>query len=163
MKLFWIANIVFFAFLEYYSIGVMFAAKKCGEKYKECLIPFYAMYCVGHMVKNFSILTIPVQKFHKMFLTLYLMAAGSLLYACWGQNNLPTISADALWQIMAVPFGIAVLLMYASIMVSSRKIYRRFNVEQEVLYTVLSMPLVTIPFLYWFVSKKQPREREAMY
>ena len=89
MKLFWIANIVFFAFLEIYSIGVMFAAKKCGERYLKCLIPFYAMYCVGHMVKNFSIMTIPVQKFHKMFLTLYLMAAGALLYACWGQNNLP--------------------------------------------------------------------------
>ena len=163
MKLFWIANIVFFAFLEIYSIGVMFAAKKCGERYLKCLIPFYAMYCVGHMVKNFSIMTIPVQKFHKMFLTLYLMAAGALLYACWGQNNLPAISAEALWQIMAVPFGLAVLLMYASIMISSRRIYRRFNVEQEVLFTLLSLPLITVPFLYWFVSKRQPRDREAMY
>ena len=163
MKLFWIANIVFFAFLEIYSIGVMFAAKKCGESYLKCLIPFYAMYAVGHMVKSFSIMTIPVQKFHKMTFTLYLMAAGALLYACWGQNNLPTISAEALWQIMAVPFGIAMLLMYASIMISSRRVYRRFNVEHEVLYTVLSLPLITVPFLYWFVSKRQPRDREAMY
>lgn len=163
MKLFWIANIVFFAFLELYSVGVMFAAKKCGERYKECLIPFYAMYSVGYMVKSFSILTIPVQKFHKMFFDLYLLAAGSLLYACWGQNNLPAISAEALWQIMAVPFGIAVVLMYSSIIISSRRVYRRFNVEQEVLYTVLSLPLITVPFLYFFVSKRQPREREAMY
>ena len=163
MKLFWIANIVFFAFLELYSLGVMFAAKKCGEKYKLCLIPFYAMHSVGYMVKDFSLLTIPVIKYHMMFLELYLVAAGSLLYACWGQINLPAISAEALWQIMAVPFGLAVILMYASIIVVSRRVYRRFNVEHEILYTVLSLPLITVPFLYWFVSRRQPREREAMY
>lgn len=163
MKLFWIANVVFFAFLEFYSIGVMFAAKKCGERYKKCLIPFCAMDSVQYMVKKFSILTIPVQKFHMMFIELYLLAAGSLLYACWGQNNLPTISAEALWQIMAVPFGIAVLLMYSSIIIVSRRVYRRFNVQQEGLYTVLSLPLITVPFLYWFVSRREPRQREEMY
>lgn len=163
MKLFWIANIVFFAFLELYSVGVLFVAKKCGEEYKKCLIPFYAMYSVGNIVKGFSVLTIPVKKFHMMLLELYLLAAGALLYACWGQYNLPAISAESLWQIMALPIAIAVALMYASIMVSSRKVYRRFRIYHEVLYTVLSLPLITVPFLYWLVSRREPRKLEDMY
>lgn len=164
MKTFWIANIIFFALLELYSVGVMFAAKRCGEKdYKKSLIPFYSFYLVRKIVNGFSVMTIPVRKYHVMFLELYLVAAGALLYACWGSTNLPEISASALWEIMAVPIGISVLTMYGSLLVSSQKVYRRFRVEHEGRMTLLSAPLVTIPLLYWLVSKREPRLMKDMY
>lgn len=163
MKIFWIANIMFFVLLELYSVGVMFAAKRCGEDYKKSLIPFYSFYLVQKIVNNFSVLTIPVQKFHVMFLELYLLATGALLYACWGSTNLPEISASALWEIMAVIIGIAVLAMYGSILVSSCKVYRRFRVEREGLMVLLSLPLVTVPLLYYYVSRREPRLLKDMY
>ena len=164
MKIFWIANIIFFAFLELYSVGVMFAAKRCGEKdYKKSLIPFYSFYLVQKMVDSFAVMTIPVRKFHIMFLELYLVAAGALLYACWGSTNLPEISASALWEIMAVIIGIVAVAMYGSLLVSSQKVYRRFRVEHEGWMVVLSVPLVTIPLLYWYVSRREPRLMKDMY
>ena len=163
MKVFWIANIIFFVFLELYSVGVMFAAKKCGEDYKKSLIPFYAFYLVQNMVKDFSLLTIPVRQFHKMFIQLYLLAAGALLYACWGSTNLPQISADALWEIMVVVLGIALLTMYGALMVSSYKLYRRFRVEREGLMVALSLPVVTLPVLYWLISMREPKPLKDVF
>lgn len=162
MKL-WIATMVFFVFLEFYSVGVMVAAKKCGENYMKCLIPFYAIYVAGKMAKGFSVLTIPVKRFHFMFIELFLIGFFALLYACWGDMNLPKISSDALWQIMAIILVIVIVLMYFSLLLVSRKIYRRFNVKREKLFVLLSVPLITIPFLYWIASKNQPRSLTDMY
>lgn len=157
--------IAILAFVEAYSVGVLFLAKKAGEKgYLKCLIPFYAFYVTNRLTGIFKVFTIPVQKLHG---TLAIVSAVSLLamtYACWGEGHLPAESAPSLWQIMGVVLILCGLLFWTAMLESSRKIFRRFNVKREGLATVLSAFIVTIPFLYvFFAQKNTPRALNDMY
>jgi len=152
------------AFIEFYSLGVWAAAKKAGER--RCglaFIPFYAFYLTGKMTGEFTILTIPVKKYHGFMLVITLLGLGAHLYASWGATGLPAVSSEALWQIMYIVFVLAAGLAYISLLTSSRKFYRRFNIARENLFVLLSVPIVTLPLLYIAASKNPPRPLSEMY
>ncbi len=152
-------------FIELYSVGVMALAKKAGESdYLYCLIPFYAFYMTNRLTGLFAVLTIPVRKFHGMMAIICAVSLGAMLYACWGDSHLPSLSAPSLWQIMGVVLGLCALLAWVAIVASSRKLFRRFNVEKEKTATLLAAFIVTAPFMYLFVAKTHsPRALKDMY
>lgn len=153
------------AFIELYSIGVSFLAKKVGEKdYKLCYIPFYAFYVVNRIAGVFKVLTIPVRKFHGMMIAVSLVGIFALLYACWGDIHLPIQSSPALWQIMGVVLAVCGLLFWLAILSSSRKIFRRFNVKREGWATLIAALTITVPFQYIYYAKhNEPRSLKDMY
>lgn len=157
--------IAILAFVELYSIGVMLLAKKAGEKdYLKCLIPFYAFYVTNRLTGVFRVFTIPVQKFHGMMAILSGVSLLALLYACWGDTHLPAQSIPSLWQIMGAVLVLCALVFWTSILESSRKIFRRFNVKREGLMTFLSAFVITVPFLYVvYAQKNTPRALKDMY
>lgn len=157
--------IAILAFVELYSVGVLFLAKKTGEKdYWKCLIPFYAFYVTNRLTGSFKVFTIPVQKFHGTMVILSLVSILATTYACWGDSHLPQESIPSLWQIMGVILVLCALVFWTSMLESSRKIFRRFNVEKEGLATFLSAFVITIPFAYIICAqKKQPRDIKDMY
>ena len=157
--------IAILAFIELYSVGVLFLAKKTGEKdYKLCLIPFYAFYVVNRLTGVFKVLTIPVQKFQGMVAILCTVSIFAMLYACWGDNNLPEASIASLWQIMGVVMGLCAFLFWFALVSSSGKLFRRFNVKKEGAATLLSALVITIPFMYAYYAKKNtPRALKDMY
>ena len=157
--------IAMLVFIELYSVGVMALAKKAGEcDYWHCLIPFYAFYMTNRLTGVFSVLTIPVKKFQGMMGIICAVSLGAMLYACWGDENLPALSAPSLWQIMGVVMGLCAFLAWLALIASSRKIFRRFNVDKEKTSTFLAAFIITAPFMYMFVAKNnQPRALKDMY
>ena len=157
--------IAILAFIELYSVGVAFLAKKVGEEdYKLCYIPFYAFYVANRITGIFKVLTIPVQKFQGMMATVSAVSIFAMLYACWGDNHLPIQSSPALWQIMGVVLGLCGLLFWLAILSSSRKMFRRFNVKKEGLATLLAALVITVPFQYiYFAKRNEPRSLKDMY
>ena len=153
------------AFIELYSVGVLLLAKKTGERdYKLCLIPFYAFRVVNRMVGEFKVLTIPVHKFQGMAAIFCAVSVGAMVYACWGDANLPALSVPALWQIMGVVMGICFLCLWNGLVASSRKLFRRFNVRREGLATLFSALVITIPFQYaYYANRNEPRDLKDMY
>ena len=157
--------IAILAFVEVYSIGVTLVAKKLNERdWKLCLIPFYAFYVVNRITGGFNVLTIPVKKYHGMMMILSLLSVGAFTYGCWGDTHLPIESSPSLWQIMGVILFLCAFLTWFSLLASSTKIYRRFNVKRDKLAIWLSVIVVTIPFLYaYYANKNEPRSLKDMY
>lgn len=159
-----IAIICILAFIEYYSLGVMFVAKKACEKdYKLAFIPFYSFFLVGKITGIFTVLTIPVKKYHSFMLTIVTVGLLAFVYALWGDLRLPKVSAMALWEIMSIIFVICILLWYVSLLIASKKVYRRFNIEKENLAILFSMFIITIPIMYYIASKNTPKTPSEMY
>ena len=157
--------IALLVFIELYSIGVMLLAKKTGEKDALlCLVPFYAFKVANRLTGTFAVLTIPVKKYHSMVAILVVVSLLAMVYGCWGDINLPVESIDSLWQIMGVVMGLCGLLFWISLIASSRKVFRRFNVDWEKTATLIAALVITIPFMYIFVAlNKTPRELKDMY
>ncbi|MBQ8322824.1 MAG: hypothetical protein IJX91_02540 [Clostridia bacterium] len=152
------------AFVELYAIGAAAAARKCGEKdWKKCFIPFYAFYVINRMTGGFTVLSIPVRKMHGMLIALTAVILAACAYTFWGQKNLPELSAGPLKQIMTVIVVFCAFLAYVTLVLSAKKIYRRFNVKREGAFTLLSLLVVTIPVLFCYVSKNEPKTLKEMY
>lgn len=157
--------IAILAFVELYSIGVACVAKKLNESdWKKCFIPFYAFYVVNRVSGGFNVLTIPVKKYHSMMAILSIVSVFAFLYACWGDTHLPIESSPSLWQIMGVILFLCGFLAWFSLLASSIKIYRRFNVKRDKLAIWLTVVVVSIPVLYAYSAKKnEPRSLKDMY
>ncbi|MBR1868118.1 MAG: hypothetical protein IJ800_06050, partial [Clostridia bacterium] len=138
---------------------------KAGEKdAKLCFIPFYAFWVANRLTGVFSVLTIPVKRFHVYVVELVAIVLLAFVYGCWGEGNLPEPSIPALWQIMGVIMGICAFLLWMALLSSSGKIYRRFNAERENAAKWLSSLVITIPFIYvYYAVKNTPRELKDMY
>lgn len=150
--------------VEVYSLGVVFLAKKCGEKSPwKNMIPYFAFKTARRISGPFAVLTIPVKKMAGTMVFVSVAAVLACLWAEWGDSSLPLISSEALWQIMWVVMCICALVAYMTVISCSAKLYRRFNVKNETLYVLLSLFLVTVPFLYIVVSRNQPRTMREMY
>lgn len=164
MVRFWITALCILAFIEYYSVGVMLLAKKAGEKdAKKCLIPFYAFFVVGRLTGGFKVLSIPVKKFHIVMVEYVAFILLAILYACWGDLNLPRESSEALWEIMWVVIALMAFLACGSLIVSSARLFRRFNVKRENITAALCLFMVTIPVIYAYVSRNEPKAFSDMY
>lgn len=159
-----VASACILAFIEYYSLGVMCIAKKAGiDNYKKALIPFYAFYLARKISGIFTILTIPVKKFHTYMLTLVILGILALIYASWGSIRLPAVSAESLWQIMSIILILCSLLAWAGLVISSKKIFRVFKVKNQALMTGLSFLILPIPILYMASSKNIPDAPSELY
>lgn len=150
--------------VEYYSVGVVFLARSYGMKnYVKSFIPFYAFKTAREIGGPFSILTIPVKKFAGMMITVSVLALLALLYASWGNYNIPEPSRTSLWQIMWLIIGLSACIFYAGMVCVTPKICRRFNVEREKLCVFLSLFILPVPFIYYFASKNPHRCDADMY
>ena len=151
-------------YVELYSAGVYAVAKKTGmPKAWKNFIPFYAFRTVGSLTMGFSVMMIPVRKMAATMAVLSVAALAACAYGVWGEYHLPEVSRASLWQIMLVIIGLCAALFYFCILVSSKKVYRRFRVRHEGLYFLLSLPLITVPVLYAIVSRAAPRTDAEMY
>lgn len=159
-----IAVIVILSFIEVYSLAIMVLAKKAGiNNYRMAFIPFYSFLLVGKIIGVFSIMTIPVKKYHSYMLTIFIIFMLALIYANWGTINLPEVSSDALIQIMSILYVLCALLTWISLIITSKKIFRKYRITKEKTFTLLTVFVITIPFLYLYASKNSPRTLKEMY
>ena len=145
-------------FSYYYSIGVYFVLKKLGyEKAWQAFIPFYAFQLTNKAAGTFSVFTIPVKKYTPMVILLTIVTCLACLYGFWGNEYLPELSVGPLWEIMALVIGICALILYASLITSSLKLFLRFKLEHTKLITFLVCLILPLPFVYIYLSKKELR------
>lgn len=160
----WITLLCIVCFIEIYSIGVYFLAKKAGEKSPaKCFIPFYAFLSVNRLTGGFKVLSIPVKRFHFMMVEVVAVALGALLYACWGENTLPEISRVCLWEIMSIVFVLMALIAWVALFSSSNRLAMRFNVKRAWLFSLSCALVVFLPVAYIVASKNSPRALNEMY
>ena len=152
------------AFIELYSLGVFFLAKRNGdEKPWKNFIPYYAFRTARRLSGRFTVLTIPVTKMAGTLIFTSVVATLATLWGIWGESNLPTLSSSSLWEIMALVIGLCIGVSYYTLVAASGKLYRRFRIEREKLFTVLSLLVVSMPVLYFIASKNEPRTDKEMY
>lgn len=150
--------------VEYYSLGVFFLAKGFGmEKPYKNFIPFYAFKTARQISGPFTVLTIPVKRFATTVIIVSCISIFALLFAVWGDTNLPYDSMVSLWQIMWLVMGLMIGIFYLSIVSIMPKMCRRFSVDREKLFVVLSLLIVTIPVLFYLMSKNPPKADKDMY
>ena len=146
------------AFVYYYSIGVYFVMKKLGvEKPWMAFSPFYAFQMVNKEAKTFTVFTIPTRKYMLTVIILVVVCLLASLYGLWGNENLPIQSVGPLWEIMALVMSFCVLIFYASLYSSSKKLFLRFKVERAGILLLLIALILPIPFVYIYLSKKELR------
>ena len=153
------------AFIEYYSLGVYFMAKKCGYKNPSlCFIPFFAFKVQNEFTGVFTVLTIPVKKYHGMMISFFAVILLSCFYLFWGQENLLDKNAkQSLKSIMLLIIVVCALLIEISLLFGVKKAYRKMNVERENLFTFLSVIPLFIPPLMFVASKNTPKTDSEMY
>lgn len=164
MKILIIVAVSILIFMEILSIGVYFCARKCGIKNAErAFIPFVTFAVLQKITGTFSVFTIPVKHLCALVVEVTAVALLAALFGLWGDSNLPQISQNALWDIMALPIAVCGLLFYAVIIKASQTVWRRFRISKEGLWVLMGMALVTLPVLYIWVSKRTPRLLSEMY
>ena len=164
MKTLIIVSAIVLICIEIFSVGVYLCAKKCGvERAATAFIPFGAFAVLPKITGDFSLFTIPVKHLLALMIELAAIALAAALFGLWGTDNLPQISKDALWDIMALPIIVSALLFYAVTIKASQTVWRRFRIPQEGLWTAISLAIVTLPVLYILASKRTPRLLSEMY
>ncbi len=164
MKTLIIVAVSILIFMEILSIGVYFCARKCGVKNaKAAFIPFVTFTVLQKITGTFSVFTIPVKRLCALIAELTAVALLAALCGLWGTSNLPQISKDALWDIMALPIAVCILLFYAVMIKASQTVWRRFRIPKEGLWVLMGMAVVTLPLLYALASKRTPRMLSEMY
>ena len=159
-----ITILIMLAFVEWYAFGVYCLAKKAGEAdVVRCFIPFYAFAMTRRLTGEFKILTIPVKNFAGMMAEVAGVTLLALMYACWGDAHLPDLSANALWEIMSVIFLLMAVVAWIAFLISSERLFRRFNVQKKGLCVLLCALVISIPLVYVFASKNTPRLLKDMY
>ena len=151
-------------FIELYSLGVFFLAKRNGdEKPWKNFIPYYAFRTARRLSGRFTVLTIPVTKMAGTLVFTSVVATLATLWGIWGDCNLPALSSESLWQIMALVIGLCIGVSYYTVVAASAKLYRRFRIQRERLFTVLSLLVLSLPVLYCIASRNEPRSDGEMY
>ena len=153
-----------FLFVELYSVGIYFLALNYGlPNPLKVFLPFYCFTYARKLSGPFHVMTIPVNKMAATIIFVTVAAVLALSYALWGNQNLPATSGESLWQIMWIVIGLCIFVAWYTIVSSSIKIFRRFNVERRKLYCILSLFMLTIPFLFLSIRKNSFRSDAEMY
>ena len=153
-----IAWIIFFVYLEIYSVGVAVLAKRNGEnKWYLNLIPFVSCFYIDRYLGGFKILTIPVKKWGKLLIWLVVICVLATIYAMWGINNLQVEgSAEALVQIMLLPISVCAFIFWVGTATSATDILFKNGVDFK--YSLLvCLLLIPVPFLFVFLIGKKKK------
>ena len=145
----WILGAVLL-YLELFGTGIALLNKSLGEsRWYLALIPVYGLRYVGNTAGVFKVLGIPVKKCALFIAELLAVILLCCLYWQWGINNLVPLGAERLGQIMILPVTICYALIYITVLSASARIYKRFNVRLYVLWVLLSLLLLPIPFIFY--------------
>lgn len=142
-----ICLIVFFVWLEIYSISIALIAKKDKiPKYGLCIIPFAAFFFVDTFTQGFKILTIPVKKWGVtvlLFVATIIIAYGGCV---WSANAFPKEMAEYFKQIMLLPICACLFLLWLGVLKSTIKMLniKKLNFKYSFLIVALLLPT---PFL----------------
>lgn len=156
-------NVIYIAlglilFTYYYSLGTYFVIKKLTpEKAKKVFLPFFAFTLINKELTMFTLFTIPIKKYARFVLILFLVIILAFSYGYWGNANLPELSRGPLWEIMILVISLCFICFYFSLINSTNKLMLRFNVDKTVVFTLLAVTIVFLPLAYYLLAKKDLR------
>lgn len=148
--------IVFAVFIELYAVGMTVLAKNSQMKnYGLCLIPFVAFFYVDKIMPDgFSALSIKIQSFGKLVVTLLLVSIGAYLYMQWGVHNLPEKEIVPITQLMLVPISICLIIFWLALVYSTLTLMFGFGIEFKC-EGLVCMLLFPIPFIMMFMNRSK--------
>ncbi len=150
-----IAFLIALGCLEIYSIAfAVFEYKKGTKSWWLCLIPFLSFYFLDKELRGFSLLTIKIKSLLVTAVIMNLIALAAALISRWGFATLPARSSEPLFQLMLVPICFASLIMWMALGKTTSDLlflYKR-SFKCDLLVSLL---LVTIPFLIVFINPKE--------
>ncbi len=155
--------IIFLAYMELYSAGVMLLAKKCGiGRYGLCLIPFVSFFFVDRITGGFSVCGIRVSKWGRQVIVLAVISLCATAYALWGVSHLTADNSAPLVQVMWVPIAFCILVFWLGTAFSAVRILFLLNASFRLDWLVCAL-FITVPFLFMFVRNRGERFAGAAF
>ncbi len=163
MKEFAVISAIIGAVLVLFAVSTAIAAKRCGDSgWKTAFFPVYSFAVLRRLTGPFSVLNIPVTKYARTVMWLLVAAAVSMLLRIFA-GSLPEPSKSGLIQISMLPLSVSALIFYLSALKASFKLYRRLSAERYMLWCVLSLALVTVPFITVALTKNPVKSLDDIY
>ncbi len=151
------AWIVFLAYMEVYSAGVMLLAKRCNlRKYGLCLIPFVSFFYVDRILGGFSVCGIRVKSLGKLVIKLAIVCLLATIYANWGLTHLNAENSAPLVEVMWVPVAFSMIVFWLTTVFSAVRILFEMRASFRLDWLVCAL-FVTVPFLFMFVRNRGER------
>ena len=147
--------IIFFAFLELYSIGVMVLARRSGLKYYGwCLVPFVAFFYVDKILSNgFVAIVIKFKGLGRLSIKLLIICIAAFAYMSWGIKNLDPRNIEPLKQLALVPISFCLVALWMGIVASTLTLMFGFGMEFKG-EKIVCMLLITIPVILLFLNRE---------
>lgn len=147
--------IVFIA-MEWALVGTAALMKARGEKHWYlAFIPFYGFFRMQRLTGEFRMLTIPVKKYGVMMTELFAVILLAWLFGEWGNAHLPAMSRESLEQILYLPYGVCIALIWAGQLKAAMKLFRMMRVEHYALYSLATALVVTAPIALVLCRKRE--------
>ena len=147
--------IIFFSFLELYSIGVTVLAKRSGLKnYGLCLIPFVAFFYVDKILPDgFVAIVIKFKGLGRLSIKLFLICAAAYAYMLWGIEHLDPRNIEPLKQLALVPIGFCLIALWTGMVASTLTLMFGFGMEFKC-EKLVCLLWITIPVILLFLNRE---------
>lgn len=147
--------ILFTAFLEFYSVGVMILAKRSGMKYYGlCLIPFVSFFYVDKILpEGFTAIVIKFKGLGRLSIKLFLICVVAHVYMSWGIVNLDPRNIAPLKDLALVPVVFCSIILWMGIVASTLTLMFGFGMEFKGERAVCLL-LITIPVILALLNKE---------
>lgn len=153
--------IIFFAFMELYSIGMCVCLKRFGVKhYGLALIPFAVFFYAEKLAGKFKVLIFPVKRWGTKVMAFCLMTFLCYLFGVWASGHQNPENLHFLFDILWLIAGICIGIVWLGIASSTDAILFRLDPFLSRLESFVCYLLIPVPFLLMF-QKKRERQDET--
>lgn len=150
--------IIFFTFMEIYSIGMCICAKRLGLK--RCglvLIPFAVFFYAEKIAGKFKILFFPVKKWGTKVIVFFIVTMLSYLFGAWAIEHQNPDYVRYLLDILWLVAGTCIGIVWLGISSSTEAILLRLNPFLSKIGSIACYLLLPVPFLLAFQEERPVR------
>ncbi len=151
--------IIFFAFMEMYSIGMCICLKRFGVKYWGfCLLPFAVFFYAQKATVKFKVLIFPVKKWGTKVIAFFIVTMLSYMFGAWAMEHQNPDYVPYLLEILWLIAGTCIGIVWLGIASSTEAILFRLNPFFSRLGSIACYLLIPVPFLLAFQKKRPVRD-----
>lgn len=153
--------IIFFAFMEVYSVGMCICLKRFGVKrWGLCMIPFAVFFYAEKLARKFKVLIFPAKRWGIKVIGFSIMTLLCYLFGVWAMGHQNPEGVHYLLDILWLIAGVCIGSVWLGIASSTEAILFRLNPFLPKLENIACYLLLPVPFLLAF-QKERPRQQTA--
>ncbi len=139
--------IIFFLYVELYSVGMAIFLKKRGMRnYLLALIPFASFFFADRATGGFNAMSVRITSWGKLTIRLTVITLCAYLYGLWGMNHLEERNIEPLIQIMWLPAGVCMFVFWLCLVSSTLhllfRLRSRFKFDWLCCFLLIPIPVL---------------------